>query len=268
MATIPGVLQAGGWIFAGAAVVFVVIALVFQIIRENKRFEAAVTGKIKSEILAKIHGRPTTTVNMLMLGGLFSLVKAIAYTAMFVNVGVTGANYWGSQLSWIFQMFFATMALAMFVCVRSEWRESMPYGVALVYAMFFVASFFTATNAQQLPFAILGPLIFILLVVFLGLFRVRRDGYAIVAIVLFAVVYAAGYYLPYILSPSWLVSITTLTEMIWFLITDVVVVLWFAFLAITAIECGEASKQMLDDVKQVCPATSSATVAGKMAKFQ
>jgi hypothetical protein len=267
MSTIAGTLTAGAWVFTGCAAAFLIFAVVFQVIRENVREDKFAKGTWKAEQLAKVLGKPSSVVTMLLLGGLASFIKALSYWGMQFGVGLTGpvltGNYWGSQLSWIFYLFFAGMALVSYVCLQGEWALAIPYGLATVAGTFFVATFAPAVTSNQLPFAIIGPALFLILALIIGLFKMRIGWQPIVALVAMALVYAGGYYLPYILSPSWLGSISLLTSLIWYLIADCVIALWFVFLAWTAIDCAEAKAEFVKAHSGKCAPTPA---CGKYAK--
>lgn len=236
MATVAGMLNAGAWVFTGAALVALGVAVVLQIIKDNFRLEALNNPSEKTvKILGKVLHSPPATVIILTMASVAFFTKALAYWGMFYGVGVTGANYWGSQLGWIFYWYFMSFALGLYMCLRNDWYYAMPYGFAGAAGAFFVATF--APVANQLPFVLLGGVLALILLVALGLFGLRKDWQAIVAIVLFALVLLVGYALPYVLSPQYTNQITTLTAIIWYFIVDCTVALWVAFLAITAMDC-------------------------------
>lgn len=245
MASVPGLLTAGACICSGFSAALFIFAVIFQVVRENVREAYFEKGTWKAEKLAQLKGKPSSVVSMLTLGGIATFVKALAYWGMLHGVGLTGpvatGHYWGSQLGWIFYMFFAGTALVNYVCVKGEWLFALPYGLAAVAGTIFVATFAPGFLANQIPFAILGPVLMFVLLLMIGLFKLRTGWPPIVAIVAMALVYSVGYYLPYILSPRWIGSISVLSSLIWYLIADGVVALWFVFLAWTAIDCSQAS---------------------------
>lgn len=229
-----------------------------QAIRENYRTDQFQQGSMKWEIFSRVYGRPIEAVSILTMAALACFTKALAYWAQFFGVGVTGpTNFWGSQLGWIFFAFFTSMALACYVCMRETWRPLMAYGFAAAAGAFFVGAF--AGVANQLPFVLHGGAFALLLLIFVGLFRVRKGWMSILAIVLYGVVFTIGYALPYILSPNYVNAISILTTLWWYLITDVVVVLWFVFMVFTALECPEAVGELKESVVCMKPARTKFT---------
>lgn len=241
--SIATVLQAGAWIFTGATAAATLFALFVQVIRENYRTESFEKGSLKWEVYSRIYGKPLEVVSILILAALASLTKALAYWAQFYGVGVTGpTNFWGTQLGWIFFAFFTAMSLSTYVCLRETWRNGASWGFAAAAGAFFVAAFVATTN--QLVFVLLGGVFGLLLLIAIGMFRVRRGTWAIVAIVLYALFFFIGYVLPYILSPNYMGSITILAALTWYLIADIVIVVWYVLMAFTAIECSEAVMEL------------------------
>ena len=237
MATIQGVLNAGAWIFTGAAVVAILVALILQVIKDNVRMEALNNPSEKTiKVLTKVLHAPPATVIILTMAAIGFFTKALAYWGMFFGVGVTGGVFWGSQLGWIFYWYFNAFALGLYICLRNDWYYALPYGFAAAAGAFFVATFAAAAN--QLAFVLLGGVLALILLIVLGVFGLRKDWQAIVALVLFALAIFIGYVLPYILSPQYMNQITTLSALIWYLVIDSFVVLWIVFLVITALDCA------------------------------
>jgi len=262
MATIQGILNAGAWIFTGAAVVAIVVALILQIVKDNVRLESLNNPTDKTvKVLGKVLHSPPATVIILTLSAIAFFAKALAYWGMFFGVGVTGPVFWGSQLGWIFYWFFTSFALGLYVCLRNEWYYAMPYGFAAAAGSFFVATFVAPAN--QLAFVLLGGVLALILIIALGVFGIRKDWKAIVAIVAFALVIFVGYILPYILSPQYQNQITTLSTLIWYLIIDCVIVLWVAFMVITAMDCGQVEAYLMKDLEK-----TPKPCASKNARFQ
>lgn len=237
-------LQAGAWIFSGFTIVALAAAFIYQALRDSDRLRRYLAKLLTAEKAEVILGKPLVLVSILMLASVAFFVKALAYWAMFYGVGVTGpSNFWGNQLGWIFFLYFSAVALALYVCMRPDWLLSVPYGFAAAAGAYFVAAF--ASPANQLAFVLLGGVLALLLIVFVATFKVRVGGWAWFAIIAFAVVFLIGYALPYILSPLYVNSITIATALIWYLVADCVVIVWYAIMVFTAIECAIASKQMM-----------------------
>jgi len=262
MATIQGILNAGAWIFTGAAVVALLVAVILQIIKDNVRLESLNNPTDKTvKILGKVLHSPPATVIILTLSGIAFFAKALAYWGMFFGVGVTGPVFWGSQLGWIFYWFFTSFALGLYVCLRNEWYYALPYGFAAAAGSFFVATF--AAPANQLAFVLLGGVLALILIIALGVFGIRKDWAAIVSIVAYALVVFVGYVLPYILSPQYQNQITTLSTLIWYLIIDSVVVVWVVFMVITAKDCNQLEACLMKELE-----TTPKAACAKNARFQ
>jgi len=241
------VLQAGAWIFSGFTLVALAAAFIYQALRDSSRLQRYLSKALTAEKAAVILGKPLVLVAILMVAAVGFAVKAIAYWAMFYGVGVTGPNnFWGNQLGWIFYVYFAALALCWYVCMREDWLVSIPYVFAAGAGAFFANAFVAPAN--QLALVILGGALFLLPLFFLGTFKVRPRWLSIFMIILFGLVLLIGYGLPYVLSPLYTNSITILTALIWYLITDCVVIVWFAVMVFTAIECAESMKQMMADL--------------------
>ena len=238
MATIPGVFQAGAWAFTAITLAMFVAGIIIQQIQENQRWKSS-----DSRIVKTFLGRPTTLANILNVGALACAVKAIAYWTQFYGVAIGAApNYWGTYLGWVLFLFFVGHALAIYLCMRTGWHLVSPWLLALVAGTLLAASFVPIAN--QLAFVLISVGLMLVALIQIGLFRIRMDWQSLVAIILLAVVYAGGYFVPYVLSPRYQITISNLASLIWYLIADFVVAAWFVFLAATALECSAVEKKV------------------------
>lgn len=240
MATIAGTLNAGAWIFTGATVAAIAVAIILQVIKDNIRMETLRNPDDKTaKLLAKFLHTPPTTVILLTLATVAFFTKALAYWGMFFGVGVTGANFWGSQLGWIFYWYFISLSAGFYVCLRNEWFYVIPWGFAASAGAFFVATF--AAPANQLAFVLLGSIMALILLVAVSLFGIRKDGWMIVEMVLFALLAFVGYVLPYILSPQYQNVLSTLNTLIWYLVADCFAIVWVVIAVATALDCAQVT---------------------------
>jgi len=255
MSTIANTLLAGSYLCSVAGGVFLILAIVLQAIRNNKIWESRIRAPANNpnpsrfaSAFAAIYDKPSMYIDILALAGVTFFVKAIAYWSMFYGVGVTGGNYWGEQLSWIISFFFIGKALTDYLCLKPDWKFVAMYAVAAIAGPLFVAAFAPAAN--QLAFVLLAGGWFLITVVAIWMFRDRMstcknpDMWATIILVSFIVVFLAGYYVPYIISPSYVFAISTAATLIWYLCADFVVLVWFIVMSATALDCAEITRKL------------------------
>lgn len=271
MATIANTLLAGSWLSSIAAGVFVILAITFQVMRNNQTWAAAAKGTAEkapgrmASAFAAIYNKPRMFIDILALAGLFFFIKAIAYWALFYGVGITGANFWGESLGWTISFLFFTKAISDYLCLKADWKFITMYAVAAAPGALFAGSF--TGPANQLAFVILAGVWFLLFTIVIWVFRDRMstckhpDTWATVALILFIVAFYVGYYTPFILSPVYMGTISNTATIIWYLVADFVVLVWFVILAVTAIDCSIVEKILKDEV-------ASRSVSPAQRKFQ
>jgi len=257
MSSIANTLLAGAWIFSIAAPLFLLAGVIFEGIKDSRLLTStkqAVMAKNNklSRALAAIYGKPSALALLLFEAGLACFAKAIAYWAMsdaVVGLGWDGGvNYWGNQLGWVFTLFFVGLAAIAYFCHRGEWAFVVPYGLAAGAGALFVGTF--AGTLNQVAFVVLSGGLVLLLVVAASVFAKNMCTYQIIGMVLFAVLFFFGYYLPYILSPVYTNNISTSSTLEWYLVADCVLVAWFIYAALTIMECSAVEKANLAEAEK------------------